>query len=379
MNRKLTFLLILSLFSLNTGAQISTVVFNDEFLNNQNNWYISNTPEGLTKIDNGRYLMEGKMLGKAITSTVPVNLEDINNFKISTEITKITGIDDNGFGLVWGSSDPNNEFEFLISGNGQFKVIEWRNGESKDLIPWTFNSGINRWDNSTNRLRIVKKGAILKFYINDYYVARIMALPNFGNKIGFVINETMKISINYLVLEKIEEEFVNESTPDKAVIQSASFNGTNVLRYEESAVLKVIVTNPTDHSIYDLALMISSFDDTNIEYNRITMIEKIPAHDKLILAIVFTAGEEVTGKTRNFELNLVDSKNVILDTKNISLKTVQNSFYTEYSNPDYNNPQNYSDKYNTPRHPANGPDGCTKGCAYVSLAALIAGIILAIL
>ncbi len=380
MAKKIIFFLFFIISSLNINAQISTVVFNDEFLNNQNNWYLSNTPEGLTKIDKGRYLMEGKMLGKAITSTVPVNFNNINDFKIATEITKINGIDDNGFGLVWGSADPNNEFEFVISGNGQFKVIEWRNGQSKDLIPWTFNSVINRWDNSTNRLRIEKRGNIIKFYINDYYVARINAVPNFGNKIGFVINESMKISFNYLILEKLEEEHINESTQDKAIIQSASFAGTNELRYEESAVLKVIVANPTDHSIYDLALMISSFDDANIEYNRISMIEKIPAHDRVIVAIVFTADEEIASKTRNFELNLVNSKNILLDTKNIRLKTVQNSFYTEYSSPEDNNkPQNYNNKYNSPNHPANDADGCTKGCAYISLAALIAGIILAIL
>ncbi len=380
MAKKQSLLILLILISLNISAQISTVVFNDEFLNNTNNWYLSNTPEGITKIDNGRYLMEGKMLGKAITSTIPVNFDNIFDFKISTEITKISGIDDNGFGLVWGSADPNNEFEFVISGNGQFKVIEWHNGQSKDLIPWTFNSGINRWDNSTNRLRIEKRADIIKFYINDYYVARIKALANFGNKIGFVINETMKISVNYLVLEKIEEEYANNVGAGKAIIQSASFNGTNELRYEESAVLKVIVANPTDHSIYDLALMISSFDDENIEYNRITMIEKIPAHDKVILAIVFTADEEITSKTRRFELNLVDSKNIVLNSKTISLKTVQNRFYTEYSYPDDNsNQQNYPDKYNTPNHPANDTDGCTKGCAYVSLAVLIAGIVFAIL
>lgn len=380
MPKKLFFFCFFTIISLNINAQINTVVFTDEFLNNKNNWYLSNTPEGITAIDKGRYVMESKMLGKAISTTIPVNLNNSLDFKISTEISKITGIDDNGFGLVWGSANPNNQFEFVISGNGQFKVTQWSGGQSKDLIPWTFNSAINRWDNATNRLRIEKRADIIKFYINDYYVGRINALPDFGNKIGFVVNETMKISANYLRVEIINENYPVGNQDDKAIIQSAGFEGRNELKYEESLVLKVIIANPSDYPIYDLALLINSFDDANIEYNRISMIEKIPANDRVILAIVFTANDEMQNKTIEFELNLVNRKNIILDTKELSIKTVQNSFYTEYPNPEKNsNPQNYNNKYNTPNHPDNDPDGCTKGCSYISFAALIAGIILAIL
>ena len=369
-------ILFIAILIQNTAAQISSVKLNEEFLDNRNHWYLFNTPEGTVKIENGRYIMTGKMLGKAITSTIPINSQLTEDFKISTEITKIEGIDDNGFGLVWGASDPNNEFEFVISGNGQFKVVKWENGKSTDLIPWTSHSGINRWDNSTNRLRIEKRGPITKFYINDYYVSRISNQEIFGNKTGFVINETMKISINYLVYEKITGKYVIEDVQGKVSIQLAEFNGSNELRYQESAVLKVIVANSADHSVYDLALMISSFDDANIDYNRISMIEKIPANDRIILSIVFTADENIQEGNRSFELNLVDSKNTILDSKTINLKTIQNQFYQVYSedNNVQNNPINKQNPTAT-----NTADGCTKGCAYISFAALIAGIILAIL
>jgi len=375
MIKRYFYLLAGLIFSLNLKAQISTTILNEEFLNNQNAWEIYDTPEGKTDIENGKFFIEGKMLGKAVTATIPVLSEGVNDFKISAEITKLSGIDDNGFGLVWGSADPNNEFEFVISSNGQFKVNKWENGINTNLISWTGFTGINRWDNSTNRLRIEKRGAIIKFYINDYYVSRIAAQENFGPGIGFVVNETIKIAANYLILEKIEEKYHNETLSAKAFIQSASFNGSNELRYQESAVLKVIVANPADHSEYDLALMVSSFDDTNIEYNRITMIEKIPANDKAIIAIVFTADEEIQTKARSFELNLVDSKNNVLDTKHIVLKTVQHQFYSEYSAKEYN----YQSGTYTPKVQKNSPDGCTKGCTYASFGFLLVSIILAVI
>ncbi|MEN8123013.1 MAG: hypothetical protein ABFS35_21920 [Bacteroidota bacterium] len=366
-------------------SQVNTVVINDQFIDNSNYWDIQNEPESLLNMRNGKYFMKGKMLGRAITSTInPTGIEN-DNFKIYAEITKLNGIDDNGFGLIWGGKDENNEYEFVISGNGQFKVIEWKNGVKKDLIAWTFYSNIQKWDNATNRLRIEKRGESIKFYINDNYVAIVHSAENMGNRIGFVINETMEVAFNYIVYEKIEKKSVDEQKTNQVNIIGADFSGNGEqteLRYGESTVLKIKLDNIVDFQVNDLALMLSTSGNTyDIEYNPITMIEMIPANDQIIISVLFSADEEVETMNHNFSIMLMDGKNNTLDTKIVSLKTIGRTNYYVENNSNSNTYQNNSknEEYRYKKNNNNSVDGCTKGCSYATLGALLVGLILAII
>jgi len=366
-------------------SQVNTVIINEQFNDNSNLWDIHDEPEALLNLSNGQYHMEGKMLGRAITSTINVSGIENNDYKISAEITKLNGIDDNGFGIIWGAKDENNEYEFVISGNGQFKVIEWKDGVKKDLVAWTFYGNIQKWDNATNRLRVEKRGKFVKFFINDNYVAVLQEVETFGNKIGFVLNETMKIACNYLIYEKIERENTIEFQSIKANILSAEFNGSIIepeLRYGESTVLKVVLKNTSELQVNNLALMISSAGLIHdLEYNRINMIEMIPAYDNTIVSVSFSADEEIESGNYTFNIDLVDGNTNILDSKTVNLKIIgRSNYYVEknddYSNPNKNNPNN-NQKYSQPKK--SSADGCTKGCSYLTLATLIVGLIMAIL
>ena len=338
-------------------SQVNTVVINEQFNDNSNYWDVHDEPQSMLNMRNGKYYMEGKMLGRSITSTISTPVTENDNFKISVELTKINGIDDNGFGLIWGGKDENNEYEFVISGNGQFKVIEWKNGIKKDLIAWTFFSNIQKWDNAINRLRIEKRGETIKFYINDNYVAVVHSAENMGNRIGFVINETMEVAFNYLIYEKIEQQSIAIQQTDQVNIIDANFTGSSEqpeLKYGESTVLKIKLENNADFQVTDLALIISSSDIGHaIEYNPITMIEMIPAHDQEIISVSFAADEEVETMNHNFSIMLMDGKNNTLDSKKVSLKTIgRSNYYTENNNSNSNSNRNNSktDDYNYHNH-----------------------------
>ena len=374
--------------AINSYGQINTVLLNEQFNDNSKFWDTHDEPESILKLTEGKYFMKGNMLGRAITSTIESPINETKDFKISAELTKINGIDDNGFGLIWGSKDENNEYEFVISGNGQFKVIEWRNGTKKDLVAWTFYSNIQKWDGVTNRLRIERRGELIKFFINDHYVSVIPTVENFGNRIGFVINETMEVAFNYLTLEKIEYEEVANQQTDKVIIKSAEFNGINELKYGESTVLKIILANTANVTINDLALIISTTQSlSDIEYNKINMIESIPAMDQTVISVLISADDEVETINRSFSIMLMDGKNNILDSENIELKTVGHGIYqtdNSYNAPQDNKYESNNNSSYTPNSQYKSPnnkssDGCTKGCSYLTLGALIAGLIIAIL
>jgi len=377
---------ILLLFSGISKGQVNTVVINEQFNDNSNYWDVHDEPESMLNLSNGKYYMKGKMLGRAITSTINTPEIENDDFKISAEFTKLMGIDDNGFGLVWGSKDENNEYEFVISGNGQFKVIEWKKGIKRDLVAWTFYSNIRKWDNVTNRLRIEKRGNLVRFFINDNYVAMVPSVENLGSRIGFVINETMEVEFNYLIYEKIEAENINEQQTNQVYIQSADFKGINEkseLKYGESVVLKIILENQANFQVNDLALMISTEEIVqDIEFDPINMIEMIAAHDRAIISVSFSADEEVETRNHNFSILLIDGNTNTLDSKELSLETIgRSNYYVEndynYPDSDNNNIKNNEYKYKKPNN--NSADGCTKGCSYATLGALIVGLILAIL
>ncbi len=376
-------LLLFSLFLIlsTLEGQVNTVVINEKFNDNSNYWDIQDEPESMLKISNGQYFMKGKMLGRAITSTINTTAVDNEDFKISVRLTKINGIDDNGFGIIWGSKDENNEYEFVISGNGQFKVIEWKDGTKKDLVRWTFYSNIQKWDNATNLLRIEKRAEFVKFFINDNYVAIVGDIKNQGNRIGFVINETMEVKFDYLIYEKIEQEYSINQQTDMVSIMDISFPENKdipELKYSESTVLKIILENKANDPVNDLALMISISNNQNIEFDRINMISVIPAHDRTILSVTINADEELETLNRDFSIILTNGKNEILDTKTIMLKTVgRGNYYVENV---YKDKSNKSPTSTTKKNYSNNSaDGCTKGCSYATLGALMIALLLAII
>ncbi len=82
-------------------------------------------------------------------------------------MTLISGVNNYGFGLLWGRTDCDNEYTILISSNGHFMITKDVDGTTSELYKWTKTDAVNQGNGASNNLAIVQFEASVYFYINQ--------------------------------------------------------------------------------------------------------------------------------------------------------------------------------------------------------------------
>lgn len=200
-----TFLLLLTVFiSLQTNSQ--TVVFEDEFKDNRNNWQEGKTEVSDVRIIPGRemYLVNhsSKASGEAWTAWTDVEIDEKEDFRISALLYKEGGVKNYGYGLLWGGT-IDNYYSFLVSPGGYYCVGKVVNGIWEDITPegWIASDAVEQGRKGYNKLSLSKIGNIYHFEINGYKVATMKCGPFFGTKLGFNVNNKQKILIDWIKVE----------------------------------------------------------------------------------------------------------------------------------------------------------------------------------
>lgn len=193
--KKRPLLLVLYLLMFIPLGRTQEVVFREDFDNNSRGWRVSGGDGVSRSIKNGKYVWEGTSGSdfKSCWEMVPLKMDQSRNFMMEASVRKVSGPESGwGFGLIWG----NEENRFTVFGSlASYSVA----GNVYDkLTSDSINTG-----NATNKLKIIKTGREMKFYINDTYLASV-TFERFDPKIGlyFYINnvrlEVENIYITYL-------------------------------------------------------------------------------------------------------------------------------------------------------------------------------------
>ena len=183
------------------------IVFEDYFTDNRNNWVTQNNENVLMQFKNKAYIFEHKRNHSAWnTYNIINNMNWKSEYKIDAVIEKLSG-PNYGFGIIW-NLDDNNEYRYIISENGYYRVL-FREGTTWHyIIDWTYSENINR-GNAVNKLTIIRNKKSLKFYINDKYTTRRNVDKfnrNYDGRIGFVIDNAIKIKIHSLIVRNDSKE-----------------------------------------------------------------------------------------------------------------------------------------------------------------------------
>ncbi len=222
------FILILNVALSNAQYQKKEIFF-DDFDDNRNNWPMKGIDaKSSFSLSYGQYYFEHIRNDKSWITYRTVEINEHKDFEIEANITKISGVINQGFGIVWGREDSNNQFDFNISGNGYYKVNKSYLSKRYDIIGWTKSSYINRGNGATNKLTIKKTGNRITFYVNDNYLAEKDFQSFFGDKLGFVIYHNQKIAIDYFRVSYLEREVYNYP-PEIIIIEPELSRGFNVV------------------------------------------------------------------------------------------------------------------------------------------------------
>lgn len=200
--KKINFILTLSLLTSCLFAQKKDI-FTEYFNNNDNSWYVGESDKWSFKVENGVYKISrmvadtrGTCWGKYIY------INQSKDFSIKATIMHRSGIENFGYGIVWGYKDADNTSSFLIAADGHYKVMKTVSGTTTDLIAWTKSSAINQGNNVYNVLRIEKTGSNYLFYINGTYLTEVSYEYFSDQNIGFEVYDNQSIEVDDLIVSE---------------------------------------------------------------------------------------------------------------------------------------------------------------------------------
>lgn len=213
----------------NTNTASKTILF-EGFNNKNNNWSEVNSSDNYASITGGDYIIERKISSGGYAPTISKYIDTKRDFRITAQIKKISGANNNGFGIVFGRKDTDNQNQFFISSDGSYIINKSVNGKRTYIKEWTKSTHIKTGNGSYNYLKVQKVGSAVKFFINSNLVYTSYSTKFYGNRVGFIVYDKIKFSVGYLSMayedSKTTTTTTNTTTSNSHVIkESILFDG----------------------------------------------------------------------------------------------------------------------------------------------------------
>ena len=208
----------LSVFTVVTYAQQE--IYSKHFTK-KGTWPVATSSSRTLEVKNGKYYFEHFRDDKnwnVRSSDIEINTN--TDFEIEMSFQKISGDKANASGLIYGAIGRDNAYHFVLS-NNQYRVSEKKDGNFKAIKTWTKSSSIKTGYYEFNKLKVVKKGSSMYYYINNTLVTTQSFKPFFGKKIGILVYNKQKVAVDYFKVKQ------GKSTTPKTQSKSILFEGFN--------------------------------------------------------------------------------------------------------------------------------------------------------
>lgn len=159
-------------FSLGATPQDSFVLFQDDFSDTSSGWDRTTSEEGLTDYANGSY----RILVSPESYSVWANPgQDFTDVRVEVEATKVSGPDDNEFGIICRYQDENNFYAGVLTSDGYYAFWQRINGAELQLLGMEnlgTSDAINQ-GSASNHVRLDCVGDTLSLYANSQLVGEV--------------------------------------------------------------------------------------------------------------------------------------------------------------------------------------------------------------
>ena len=176
----------------------------DNLIRESSDWYEGNDDDHSLNKNDGAYFIERKAATSySIPSVYAYLSNDEKDWSIECNTEWIKGIDNVGYGIVFGK-DKGNYFSFEIAASGYYKFDKYVDWNSTSLIPWKSSAVVDTW--GTNHLQITNNNNRLSFHINGQLVDSVQREPFFGNYLGFKVAHAQTVVFSDLGICKLVED-----------------------------------------------------------------------------------------------------------------------------------------------------------------------------
>jgi len=159
-------------------------LFQDDFSDTSGGWAEDRT-EGITDYEQGGYRIMVNQPSFYFWSTPGLSL---TNVRIEVETTKLSGPDDNEFGIICRYQNPQNFYFLTISSDGYYGITKLVDDQFSlvGMDNLLFSENINQGENSKNTLRAECDGTHLRLYANGTLLAETTDVDLDTGDIGLI-------------------------------------------------------------------------------------------------------------------------------------------------------------------------------------------------
>ena len=203
---------------------VEPTIFRADFAFNEDGWPESTDELVSRQIANDQYVLETHKPNWCWSSTLPLPIDQRQDFVIAAEFEKLAG--QGWVGLQWGMLDRNNRYvyEMAFQGrSGRSAISQIAAGSVQELLPWTNQPQLSALPNAVNELTLHKSGAQLEFLTNGELIQTMPFVPFFGPEIGFVVCGRTKVAVEALTVTYFPDETMNLADAPSAPLDVTGF------------------------------------------------------------------------------------------------------------------------------------------------------------
>jgi len=182
-------------------------VLSDKFENDQNMWAERSANLQCSLLPTQGIIVKSFQEGGAYKQ-MPVNFNPKKNFQIEGSIKWAKSTSIAPIGIVFGITEMGDAYEFLISQDGTFSIIEMAKWSAKAIQTQIPCSHILK--DNYNSLMVRKTGGKWFFFINKNLVFECQAQDFIERNVGFVVKGKTNIYANYFAVYELISSDVNK-------------------------------------------------------------------------------------------------------------------------------------------------------------------------
>jgi len=323
--RKIIFVLIAFLASINAFSQVKQTILKDNFYTNVNNWPEGDLGYKNSYIQNGNYLLNHNKNTGSASFDIPTKLYPGRNFFIEATGKILSGELDKGFGIVWGKG-KGGFYSFVITQDGKFYVrrVESK-GEGYYLMYPTRSKYINK-SPLGNTIRVQLQNQEYVFFINGKFVGHSPFKPFFGDNLGLVVYGKESVSISNFGVYGTPKYQITDSKYTASLrvasysirdgINNAGFGfNDNRINRGEKIQMRVDLRNIGQGMAKDLFAQISSTDGILISSGKeFQSINDAQPGEISYFDFEFFVPNDFMQNTISFNMDIADNKEQLVQT-----------------------------------------------------------------
>jgi len=276
------------------------VVFQDDFLDNTNEWDFLNESTSRSNIFNGNYILSVTDEQQAAFVVNEIAFDAKNDHEITVRCRQFEGNKEAASGIVWNYQDDNNYSTFLVTGESSYQIMRVQNGKEELVKAWTKHPDLHPQGRS-NILTIKVTALTTFFYANEKLLYSSFSYQSQDPLIGFWVDGNASLAVDILTVKQLGGEiktaFEEEFDDNRHKWKSIKTEGEQVGIVDGKYFMRR--SFPTDYSIYTNSLSLDYQKDFEIE-SHLRQLEGSPKAD---FGLVWAAAD-----AQNFNAFVVNSE-----------------------------------------------------------------------